>query len=106
MSPCTTFLYTRITFNSMIASFVFSYRCITAFFRSSSAFSASFPTTVFALCSAASFSSPACSRSLGRKAPACARSGYTLAQGEDWFCVCSVLHSIVSLLAGCIDSCW
>jgi hypothetical protein len=61
MSPCTNFLYTVITFSSRIASFV-----------SSAVLEVS--------------SSPTCSSSLGRKAPACVLSRGMLSVGENSVC--------------------
>ena len=61
MSPCTNFLYTMITFSSRIASFVFSGVLEVS-------------------------SSPACSSSPGRKAPACVCSVGACSVGENSVC--------------------
>ena len=61
MSPCTNFLYTMITFSSRIASFVFSGVSEVS-------------------------SSPACSSSPGRKAPACVCSVGACSVGENSVC--------------------
>ena len=61
MSPCTSFLYTMITFSSRIASFVFSGISEVS-------------------------SSPTCSNSPGRKAPACVCSVGACSVGENSVC--------------------